>query len=190
MFPNPNFGVFGGANPGMMNPGMMNPGMMNPGMMNPGMMNPSMMNPCMMNPWMMNTGMMNPGMMPFMQIRKPPLTEEQKKNLRYMGYMMGKKMALERKKTTEAQNPKNNLNYSCPAPVAKGNITIKFKRGGVVTSIKMNAESMVAELLDAYFHKTGTNNGTFNFNGNILTPNNPSSLNEAGLRNGSEIIVS
>ena len=80
MFPNPNFGVFGGANPGMMNPGMMNPGMMNPGMMNPGMMNPSMMNPGMMNPWMMNTGMMNPGMMPFMQIRKPPLTEEQKKN--------------------------------------------------------------------------------------------------------------
>ena len=184
MFPNPNFGVFGGANPNrnpcMMNPGMMNPCMMNPGMMNPGMMNPGMMNPCMMNPCMM----------PFMQIRKPPLTEEQKKNLRYMGYLMGKKMAQERKKTIEAQTPKNNVNYSCPPPIAKGNITIKFRKGGVVTSIKMDAESLVAELLDAYFHKTGTNKGNFNFQGNKLSPNDSSTLNEAGLRNGSEIIVS
>ena len=200
MFQNSNFRVFGGANPnrnlGMMNPGMMNPCMMNPGMMNPCMMNTRMMNPCMMNPGMMNPCMMNPGMMnpcmmPFMKMNKPPLTEGQKRNLRYMGYVMGKKMAQERKKTMEAQTPKNNININYQPQIAKGNITIKFKKGGVVvTSIKMDAESMVAELIDYYFRKTGTNGGTFNFQGNILSPNNAQTLSETGLRNGSEIVVS
>ena len=54
----------------------------------------------------------------------------------------------------------------------------------------MKANSMVAELIDAYFHKTHTQNGTFNFQGNTFTPTTPFTLAEAGLTNNSEIIVS
>ena len=49
---------------------------------------------------------------------------------------------------------------------------------------------MVAELLNEYFTKSGTTNGTFKFNGNTLSPMDTSSLADAGLNNGSEIIVS
>ena len=147
MNPQPNM-VFGGAANPQMNPGMMNPGMMNPGMMNPNMMNPGMMNPGMM-----------PGMMP-----KAPLNEEQKRQLRIMGYEMGKKMALEKKKSLEAQKPKivNTPVNNQPQP-AKGNITVNFKKGGSVTKVTKDAESMVAELIDDYFHKTNTNNGLILF---------------------------
>ena len=184
--------VFGGINNPQngMNP-MMMPGIM-PGM-NP-MMMPGM-NPMMMpgmNPMMMPgmNPMMMPGIMPGVQ--KTPLTEQQKQQLRMQGYLMGKKMALEKKKTLEAQNPKptvnsSNINQSEPA---SGNITIHFKKGGNITKIKRNAESMVAELIDDYFHKTNTTDGNFNFQGTVLTPLDTQSLAEAGLRNGSEIIVS
>ena len=160
--------VFGGAaNPQMgMMPGMMNPNMMNPGMMNPGMMNPGMMNPGMMNQGIMPglPGMMNPNMMPWIigmmpgMMPKAPLNEEQKRQLRIMGYEMGKKMALEKKRTLEAQKPKttNTPANNQPQP-AKGNITVNFKKGGSVTKVTKDAESMVAELIDDYFHKTNSN---------------------------------
>ena len=202
-----NPGMMQGMNPGMMqgmNPGMMqgmNPGMiqgMNPGMMkrmNSGMM--PMMNPGikmpMMNPGMMpmmNPGMMmpimNPGMMPFKIKRQ--LTEDEKRKLRIQGYLEGKRLALERKKQLEAQKPKINIPQN-NQPL-KGNITVKFNKGGNITRITMDVEKMVAELLDEYFRKTGTQNGNFNFQGNALTINDASSLSEAGLKNGSVIIVS
>jgi hypothetical protein len=195
-----NPGMMQGMNPGMMqgmNPGMMqgmNPGMMqgmNPGMMqgmNPGMMkrmNSGMMMP-MMNPGMMMP-IMNPGMMMPFKLKRQ-LTEDEKRKLRIQGYLEGKRLALERKKKLEAQKPKINIPQN-NQPL-KGNITVKFKKGGNITRITMDVEKMVAELLDEYFRKTGTQNGNFNFQGNALTINDASSLSEAGLKNGSEIIVS
>ena len=191
-------GVIGGGpnNLKAMNPGMMqgmNPGMMqgmNPGMMqgmNPGMMkrmNSGMMIP-MMNPGMMMP-IMNPGMMPFKIKRQ--LTEDEKRKLRIQGYLEGKRLALERKKQLDAQKPKINIPQN-NQPL-KGNITVKFNKGGNITRITMDVEKMVAELLDEYFRKTGTQNGNFNFQGNALTINDASSLSEAGLKNGSVIIVS
>ena len=184
-------GVIGGGpnNLKAMNPGMMqgmNPGMMqgmNPGMMkrmNSGMMMP-MMNPGMMMP-IMNQGMM----MPFKLKRQ--LTEDEKRKLRIQGYLEGKRLALERKKQLDAQKPKINIPQN-NQPL-KGNITVKFNKGGNITRITMDVEKMVAELLDEYFRKTGTQNGNFNFQGNALTINDASSLSEAGLKNGSVIIVS
>ena len=187
-----NSGMMQGMNPGMMqgmNPGMMqgmNPGMMqgmNPGMMkrmNSGMMMP-MMNPGMMMP------IMNPGMMMPFKLKRQ-LTEDEKRKLRIQGYLEGKRLALERKKQLDAQKPKINIPQN-NQPL-KGNITVKFNKGGNITRITMDVEKMVAELLDEYFRKTGTQNGNFNFQGNALTINDASSLSEAGLKNGSVIIVS
>ena len=195
-----NPGMMQGMNPGMMqgmNPGMMqgmNPGMMqgmNPGMMqgmNPGMMkrmNSGMMIP-MMNPGMMMP-IMNPGMMMPFKLKRQ-LTEDEKRKLRIQGYLEGKRLALERKKQLDAQKPKINIPQN-NQPL-KGNITVKFNKGGNITRITMDVEKMVAELLDEYFRKTGTQNGNFNFQGNALTINDASSLSEAGLKNGSVIIVS
>ena len=184
-------GVIGGGpnNLKAMNPGMMqgmNPGMMqgmNPGMMkrmNSGMMMP-MMNPGMMMP------IMNPGMMMPFKLKRQ-LTENEKRKLRIQGYLEGKRLALERKKQLDAQKPKINIPQN-NQPL-KGNITVKFNKGGNITRITMDVEKMVAELLDEYFRKTGTQNGNFNFQGNALTINDASSLSEAGLKNGSVIIVS
>ncbi len=192
-------GVIGGGpnNLKAMNPGMMqgmNPGMMqgmNPGMMqgmNPGMMkrmNSGMMMP-MMNPGMMMP-IMNPGMMMPFKLKRQ-LTEDEKRKLRIQGYLEGKRLALERKKQLDAQKPKINIPQN-NQPL-KGNITVKFNKGGNITRITMDVEKMVAELLDEYFRKTGTQNGNFNFQGNALTINDASSLSEAGLKNGSVIIVS
>ena len=187
-----NPGIMQGMNPGMMqgmNPGLMqgmNPGMMqgmNPGMMkrmNSGMMMP-MMNPGMMMP------IMNPGMMMPFKLKRQ-LTEDEKRKLRIQGYLEGKRLALERKKQLDAQKPKINIPQN-NQPL-KGNITVKFNKGGNITRITMDVEKMVAELLDEYFRKTGTQNGNFNFQGNALTINDASSLSEAGLKNGSVIIVS
>ncbi len=49
---------------------------------------------------------------------------------------------------------------------------------------------MVAKLIDEYFRKTNTNRGIFNFNGLFLSPTDTRTLNEVGLYNFSEIIVS
>ena len=171
-----------------MGPMGMNDMMNNMGMNNQMGMNPMMMNtmgPTGMNNMMFNMGMM-PGMMP--QMQRTPLTEEQKKQLRYQGYLLGKKMAEERRKKNAANNP-------VPTPTveeapATGELTIKFKKGGSVTTIKMDAGSMVAELINEYFEKTHTNSGNFKYNNNNLSPNDTSTLAEAGLKNNAEITVS
>ena len=171
-----------------MGPMGMNDMMNNMGMNNQMGMNPMMMNtmgPMGMNNMMFNMGMM-PGMMP--QMQRTPLTEEQKKQLRYQGYLLGKKMAEERRKKNAANNP-------VPTPTveegpATGELTIKFKKGGSVTTIKMDAGSMIAELINEYFEKTHTNSGNFKYNNNNLSPNDTSTLAEAGLKNNAEITVS
>ena len=194
-----------GMNPAMvpgMNPAMM-PGM-NPVMM-PGM-NPAMMpgmNPAMMpgmNPAMMKG--LNPAMMPWMMpgmMKKAPLTEQQKLYYRKMGYLWGKYWAkywkIQNQKLNNAQkmratNKAPNNQPQAQLPPAKGKITINFKKGGSVTKITMDSELMVAELIDEYFRKTNTEDGNFSLQGEVLTPLDPRSLSEAGLRNGSEIIVS
>jgi hypothetical protein len=157
---------------------MMNQMSLNPQMMG---MNPMMMNS--MGPMGMNA-MMMPNMMPMMNMQKQPLTEEQKKQLRMQGYLLGKKMAEEKKKN---QAPKQ-------APVvqqgpATGEISIKFNKGGSVTTIKMDAASMVAEAINEYFEKTKTKAGTFKFNGQQLDPMDATSLADAGFNNGSEVTV-
>ena len=166
----PMFGVAGGAATPMMNPQVMP--FMNPAGM-PGMM---------------------PGMNPFFNpMQKLPLTEEQKRYLRYIGYLEGKKRAQEELKKRQAQTPKVNIPAN-NSPQQRSNanevITIIFRKGGNITKIKMKADKMVAELIDEYFHKTNTKNGKFNFNGNIFTPTTPFTLTEAGLTNNSEIFVS
>ena len=171
-----------GMNPQMGGNGM-NMGQMG---MNPQMGQMGMMG---MNPQMGQMGMM-PGMMGMMPgmmgMQKQPLTEEQKKQIKMQGYLMGKKMAEERKKN---QQKKQKPAPATPAP-ATGEITVKFKKGGSVTDVKLDVKSMVAELLNEYFTKSGTTNGTFKFNGNTLSPMDTSTLADVGLNNNSEIIVS
>ena len=68
-------------------------------------------------------------------------------------------------------------------------ITIKFNNCGNIIEIKLDKSSMVAELINEYFIKTKSLNGTFKFKGNILSPIDTSALDEAGLMDNSEIIV-
>ena len=68
-------------------------------------------------------------------------------------------------------------------------ITVKFNKKGSIIKIKLSDEYMVAELIDEYFKKTNASNGKFTFNGQILSPTDPSSLYEIGLYDNSEIIV-
>ena len=116
---NPQFGAFGGG--GDVNPQMgMNQGMM-PGM-NPGMM---------------------PGMMPCMQ--NVPLTEAQKQQLRKQSFVMVRKIPFI-KQSMEAKNQEPAFNQSAnnPERPATGEITVKFNKGGNITSIKRDADSLVA----------------------------------------------
>ena len=131
-----------------------------------------------MNPWMMYQMML---------MNKPPLTEQQKIEARMRGYLEGKRMAKERLASMAAANP-------VPNPVEQegpitGELKIKFNKNGTITYIKMNSDEMVADLINEYFIKTGTQSGTFKFNGNELSPTDFASLAEKGLRNNSEIIV-
>ncbi len=72
----------------------------------------------------------------------------------------------------------------------KEEITVKFNKNGRIIKIKMLNDCMVAELINEYFTKTNTSNGTFKFNGNILSVIDTSSLSEVGLKENSEISVS
>ena len=127
----------------------------------------------------------NPAMMPFMM----GMTQEQKNQyLRMQGYLYGKFAAQQLKMA-------NPVKASAPTQVivqqpAKGELNIKFNKRGYIINIKMDADELVAILIDEYFKKSGTKNGKFMFNGNTLSPSDSSTLAEAGLRNNSEIIVS
>ena len=131
-----------------------------------------------MNPWMMYQMML---------MNKPQLTEQQKIEARMRGYLEGKRMAKERLAAKAAANPVPNP-VEQEGPVT-GELKIKFNKNGTITYIKMNSDEMVADLINEYFIKTGTQSGTFKFNGNELSPTDFASLAEKGLRNNSEIIV-
>ena len=194
------FGIQGGgvSNPSGMNPMCQMPSI-NPLMMhqvnpmcqipsiNPLMMaqmNPmyqmqlfKIMNPCMMpqiNPFMMKGGNM-------------PLTEEQKRQIKINGYLVGKQMALQMKQLKKQQEKVISPPIIQPD---KGIISIQFKKGTSTINITMKSDEMVADLLNEYFVKSHTTNGKFNFNGNILLPTDVSSLSQVGLKNGSIIYVS
>ena len=68
-------------------------------------------------------------------------------------------------------------------------IAIIFNKGGKLVEIKMPNYSFVAELINEYFKKTKTINGTFIFNNAILPHSDIITLSEVGLKNNSEIIV-
>ena len=111
-----------------------------------------MMNPMlMMNPWMMYQMML---------MNKPQLTEQQKIEARMRGYLEGKRMAKERLASMAAANPVPNP-VEQEGPVT-GELKIKFNKNGTITYIKMNADEMVADLINEYFIKTGTQSGTLN----------------------------
>ena len=162
-----------GMNPGMFGMGMGMAGM-NPGM---GMMNPMVMG-----------GGFNPGigMNPMMGqgINMSQLTPEQK---RYMGYLMGKEMALKKKKSLGQSTETSSDNVSTPIS-PETEITIKFKKSGTTKEIKMKAGSMIAELLGEYYEKT-QNQGPFKYKGNTLNPEDCTSLLDNGMKDGDEILV-
>ena len=54
----------------------------------------------------------------------------------------------------------------------------------------MSDDNMVAELINEYFIRTNTTNGSFKFNNNILSSTEISPLYEVGLKDNPEIIVS
>jgi hypothetical protein len=120
------------------------------------------------------------------------MKEEWKKQQRYMGYLYGKYLAQKEKDKKEALNKKTNSQGGTIESVSKVSneteITIKFKKGGNTTKIKMKAGDMVAELLNKYSLKT-KNQGPFKYKGEVLDINDCSSLFEKGMKNGDEIIV-
>ena len=183
--PKNGFGIMHGANPMMINPCLtpkMNPMAQKMQMGTTPFMMPQMqpigiMNPCMMpqiNPFMMKGGNM-------------PLTEEQKRQIKINGYLIGKQMALQMKQSKKQQKKVISPPINQPAT---GIISIQFKKGTSTINITMKSDEMVADLLNEYFVKSHTTNGKFNFNGNILLPTDVSSLSQVGLKNGSIIYVS
>ena len=192
------FGAMGGANPMMMNPCLtpkMNPMAQQMQMgMNPFMMpqmNPmcqkqqfGMMNPCMMpqvNPFMMQ-GCMTP-------TGKRPLTEEQKKQIKINGYLVGKQMALQMRKSKQSKMPPKKVMPPKKNQPTNGFINVQFKKGASTINIKKKADDMIADLLNDYFVKSHTTNGTFKYKGNILSPTDVTSLVQADVQNGAVIYV-
>ena len=197
------FGIQGGgvSNPSGMNPMCQMPSI-NPLMMhqvNPMCQIPSI-NPLMMaqmNPMyqMQLFRIMNPCMMPqinpfMMKGGNMPLTEEQKRQIKINGYLVGKQMALQMRKSKQSKMPPKKVMTPKINHPANDFINIQFKKGASTINIKMKSDEMVADLLNEYFVKSHTTNGKFNFNGNILLPTDVSSLSQVGLKNGSIIYVS
>ena len=134
---------------------------------------------------------MNMGMIPEMMRMIPGMmgmTKEQKAQYyRTLGYLYAKFLL----------KNGNNSKKQVPAPIvtipegpASGELNIKFNKRGFIINIKMDAEEMVAVLINEYFINSGTKTGNFTFNGKTLFPSDISSLAEVGLRNNSVIFVS
>ena len=175
-----------GMNPGMSGMGMtgMNPGMgmgMNPGMSGMGMTG---MNPGMMNPMALGGGF-NP--MAMQSQMTPAQLEELKKQRRYQGYLMGKKLAEEKKKAQGKSTETSSDNVSTPIS-PETEIKIKFNKSGSVEEVKMKAGSMIAELLSEYYEKT-KHQGPFKYKGNTLKSDDCSTLLDIGMKNCDEITV-
>ena len=178
---NPMMGGMGGMGNMGMNPMMMGGNGMNMGM-NPMMMGMGNMG---MNPMMM--GMGNMGMNQNMMT--PQQKEEWKKQQRYLGYLYGKKMAEEKKKQSQGAQTSQTKSVESSQPVTDDTeLTIKFNKGGNITEIKMKADSMIAELIAAYYEKT-KNNGPFKYKGKPLKSDDCTSLLDNEMKNEDEITV-
>ena len=179
---------------------MNNMGMNMMNKMNMNNMGMNMMNKMNMNNMGMNMmNQMNMGPNPFMWGNMNMLmTKEQikkkKQELMLNGYLFGKMMANQKKmkpgqKNIPKPNISNNQTHNQHNMDSSGKISILFDRGGVQTKVHIKRNAMVAELIDAYFKKSGTTNGNFNYKGTILQPSDCSELSEVGLKNGDKIIV-
>ena len=165
---------------GMGGMGMNQMGMNQMGM-NP-MMNQMGMNQMGMNPMMMGGGMNMQNNM------TPEQLKQWKQQLRYQGYLMGKKMAEERRKKAQGSAPATTTNNDTAQANATGELSIKFKKGGDTKVIKMQSDCMIAELLAEYSEKT-KNQGPFKYNGKVLGIEDCSTLADNGMKSGDEIIV-
>ena len=145
-------------------------------------MNQMGMNQMGMNPMMMGGGMNMQNNM------TPEQLKQWKQQLRYQGYLMGKQMAMERSKKAQGSAPATTTNNDTAQANATGELSIKFKKGGDTKVIKMNANCMIAELLNEYFDKT-KNQGPFKYNGKVLAVDDCSTLGDNGMKSGDEIIV-
>ena len=128
-----------------------------------------------------------------MKIMTKKEKEEWKRQQRYKGYLMGKFLAQMKKNKEQRLNPQPQAqgveNEVNPATDPNNKeITIKFKKGGQKTKVKMKGECMIAELLNKYSLKTN-NTGPFKYKGEVLDINDCSSLIEKGMKDGDEIIV-
>ena len=205
-----------GMNPMVMNQMGMNPMQMNLMGMNQMGMNPMGMNAMQMNPMAnldeiknmigedginkMNLEIGNTSWMevmnPMMRKMKLNMMNQQQQNqykqwLKFIGYKIGKLAAEKKKKDQGINTPSTETNNNIPAATSNdGEITVKFKKGSSITSIKMKANEMVADLINEYFVKSNTNSGTFTFNGRQLKPTDCEELNTVGLSDGSTINVS
>ena len=88
----------------------------------------------------------------------------------------------------QAQEMQGNTESNSSNLDSETEITIKFKKGGKTTKIKMKAGNMIAELLNKYSLKTNII-GPFKYKGETLDINDCSSLIEKGMKNEDEIIV-
>ena len=179
-----------GMDPTMAGQNFMNPGMMNNPMMMGGMgmgFNNSMMPMGMNNPMMMGNNMqMNMGVN--MNMMTPQQREEYKKQQRYMGYLMGKKMAEEKKRAQQGNTAKVDTPVETKPITPETEVTIKFNKNGTITDIKAKGADMIAEILNEYAVKTN-NKGPFKYKGRDLAPSDSSTLIENGMNDGDEITV-
>ena len=171
-----------------MNPGMMNNPMMMGGMgmgFNNSMM-PMGMN--MNNPMMMGNNMqMNMGVN--LNMMTPQQREEYKKKQRYLGYLMGKKMAEEKKRAQQGNTPKVDTPVETKPDITPDTeVTIKFNKGGTITDIKAKGGDMIAVVLNDYAVKTN-NKGPFKYKGKVLAATDCTTLIDNGIKDGDEITV-
>ena len=110
--------------------------------------------------------------------------------LTFIGYKIGKLSAEKKKKDQGINNTSSEANNTTTSTPKNGEITVKFDKAGTITSIKMKADEMVANLINEYFVKSNTKTGKFTFNGRELTPMDCEDLNNVGLTDGSTINVS
>jgi hypothetical protein len=175
--------------------------------------NQNLMTNC--NPYMQQMNMMNIAnynKINQMQIGNMPMTKEEqekfKREQRIQGYLLGKEYARMLKeqeqkgkeKSEKPQNDSSNNNKNSTTKDTKdasdaektenNKITIKFNKGGTITEIEIGSDAGVFELINEYFTKSNTQSGTFKFKENNLLPTDISELNEIGLKNGDEIMVS
>ena len=67
-------------------------------------------------------------------------------------------------------------------------ITINFNNHGNIIAIKISENATIAELINEYFERTKVQ-GSFYYNGQILTRENSSTLKDFSMKDGDIILV-